>query len=224
MSLGRKFKGINVLEKCYKNTLMTCGYITTNDGINFSNLYEFFKNISHYKNIHKKPMEFREAIDERINVINKDFIKMDRPDYEKRYYQYYEIYNIKDACFNYLKTLNWIFEYYNNNNHKNFNWHYKYKATPLVQDLLLHWSNNFNFESSVPYSIKEQLFYILPSNSLEKTMDEYELGIFNKFKNTQMFSYYFPSTITLNIYGVSLIWQAEIIINEMNYNLYKMLF
>lgn len=224
ISLEKNFDGINVLEQCYKNTLSSCGHITNGIDINYTNFYTFLNHLSKYKNISRKNVVFRDEIKEEIKVINEDYVKFDKPGYENRYYNYYKISNIKQSCYEYIKTLTWIYQYYNNNTHVHYNWMYPYESTPLVSDLIKYNFSNFTFEKSLPLSSKEQLFYILPSKSLEKTLNDSEMVIFNQFKNTKDYIKYFPKTIIFNIFGVEWLWRAKVIIEPMNYNLYNFLF
>ena len=229
ISLEKNKNGISILEKCYKKTTRECGYIIENMSVNQNNFHNFLKNLSEYKNIKKYATKFRDNIEKidknLVNIINKDYIEFDKPNYKTRYYNYYEISNIQQACEDYIKTMIWVYEYYNCHFHQNWNWIYKHKAPPLIEDLSKFEKYLFiNFDKDKPFSIKEQLFYILPKDSLIKTLSETDLKSFKNFSNTIEFEKYFPSKFTLNIYGVCYIWNSEIIINDMDYNLYHFLF
>lgn len=229
ISLGGNKNGINILEKCYKKTIRHCGYIVENKSVVQSNFYIFLKNLSEYKDISRNFIKFKddvEKIDKNlVNVINKDYIEFHKPNYQTRYYNYYGVSNIQEVCEDYIKTMIWVYEYYNNHFHQNWNWFYKHKAPPLIQDLSNFNKHVFiNFDKDKPFSMKEQLFYILPKDSLMKTLSEKDFKIFKNFSNTIEFEKYFPLKFTLNIYGVCYIWNSEIIINDMDYNLYNFLF
>lgn len=229
ISLEKNKNGIDILEKCYKQTIKIYGYIVENMSVNQNNLHHFFKNLSQYDNIKKHNIKFRDDIEKidknLVDIINKDYIEFDKPDYKTRYYNYYGISNIQLSCEDYIKTMIWVYEYYNCHFHQNWNWFYKHRASPLIEDLSRFEKHIFiNFDKDKSFSVKEQLFYILPKDSLIKTLSGNDLKIFKNFSNSINFEKYFPSKFTLNIFGVCYIWNSEMIINEMDYNLYDFLF
>jgi 5'-3' exonuclease len=72
---------------------------------------------------------------------------------------------ISEISKNYLEGLEWVFDYYTQGtNHPR--WKYKYNFPPLLKDLYKYCPNDskshFFYGKEEPYSINEQLLYILP--------------------------------------------------------------
>jgi 5'-3' exoribonuclease 2 len=133
----------------------------TYDDFPSNNEYEFEKFVNF------SPQSFRNA---------EKFVFKD-DNYRKRYY-IYNIYNklevnpsyemiIKDnitqICSDYLKTIEWTYNYYFNSC-ISWRWYYKYPYAPLMIDLdtYLEGANHAIFPKDKPYTPKEQLEIVLP--------------------------------------------------------------
>ena len=177
------------------------------------NLEEEYKNVSFYTN---------------------DVIKLNTEGYKNRYYLYYgiSITNLKDTCQNYLDGLYWVFGYYNNHEHDNWLWYYKYENTPFASDFSHFLKNkmykNVNIESTNSYTCKEQLCMVLPRESLLNILKDIDLEHHDKLKrlfrlNTIELEKYFPTQINLNMVFKEYLWQSDIFINNLSDHFLKLI-
>jgi 5'-3' exoribonuclease 1 len=256
-SLLIKEGGINVILKCYnivigkyKSNLINIDELNNknwNQCINLDILKDifyhlsksenyFFKNIySAYKttkSIYKDTYDLNNInTTENSNVYfyTEDKIKYNENDYKKRYYMYYNVIDIDDACENYLVGLYWILGYYNNHIHENWSWYYPYHAVPFISDLYTYLSktkNNFlknkkDLEKSIPNSSLEQLFLVLPKESLLEIIKEKDIIIYEKLirlfnTESKMLDNYYPDKIYLDVVNKEYLWQSKVFLNNIN--------
>lgn len=256
-SLLIKEGGINVILKCYnivigkyKSNLININELNNknwNQCINLDILKDIFYHLSKsedyfFKNIYSAYKTtksiYKDTYD--LNNINttensnvyfyiEDKIKYNENDYKKRYYTYYNVIDIDDACENYLVGLYWILGYYNNHIHENWSWYYPYHAVPFISDLYTYLSktkNNFlknkkNLEKSIPNSSLEQLFLVLPKESLLEIIKEKDITIYKKLlrlfnTESKMLENYYPDKIYLDVVNKEYLWQSKVFLNNIN--------
>ena len=107
-----------------------------------------------------------------------------------------------------VKNIYWILGYYNNHNHENWSWYYPYHGVPFISDLytyLCKAKNDFlkntkDLQKSTPNSSLEQLFLVLPKESLLEIIKEKDNIIYNKLlrifnTESKMLNEYYPNKI-----------------------------
>lgn len=201
----------------------------------------FFKNIySAYKTnkvVYKDVYDLNAInINENSNVYfyTEDKIKYNENGYKTRYYKYYNIDNIDSACENYLTGLYWILGYYNNHNHENWSWYYPYHGVPFISDLytyLCKAKNDFlkntkDLQKSTPNSSLEQLFLVLPKESLLEIIKEKDNIIYNKLlrifnTESKMLNEYYPNKIYLDVINKNYLWQSKVFLKNINTDIFK---
>lgn len=116
------------------------------------------------------------------------YICPDEEKWEIRYYKalFSKNVEIHDICNDYLKTIEWVFQYYTGECN-NWKWCYKYNYPPLFNDLQKYIPRN-NYpevtlldENIQPYSSNEQLDYVLPA------IAKYKEGIITKEKYEEIY-------------------------------------
>lgn len=261
-SLLIKEGGINVILKCYniaiekyKSTLININELNNKNWykcINLEMLKNIFYNLSKsenyfFKNIYtpyknNKPM-YKDIYDlQDINNNEKsnlyfyieDKIKYNENNYKKRYYTYYNIIDIDDACETYLIGLYWILGYYNNHIHNNWSWYYPYQGVPFVSDLysyLCKSKDNFlknksALQKSIPNTNLEQLFLVLPKDSLLEIIKEKDINIYNKLlrlfnTESKLLNDYYPNKIYLDVINKNFLWQSKVFLKNINTNIFK---
>lgn len=258
-SLLIKEGGINVILKCYnlvigkhKSNLINLKELNNknwNRCINLDMLKDIFYNLSKsenyfFKNIYSayktNKVVYQDVYD--LNAINinensnvyfytEDKIKYNEDGYKTRYYKYYNIDNIDDACEKYLTGLYWILGYYNNHNHENWSWYYPYHGVPFVSDLYTYLckTNNkytIDLQKSKPNSNLEQLFLVLPKESLLEIIKEKDITIYNKLlrifnTESKMLNEYYPNKIYLDVINKSYLWQSKVFLKNINSDIFK---
>ena len=152
--------------------------------------------------------------------------------YKQRYYTFYGIHDINDACLNYIEGLYWIFGYYNTHIHKNWTWYYRYHNTPFCSDLFdyLRKNNNNNNEqngsiqqfinksnnlnTSCPFSSLKQLYMVLPKSSLKNILTE--LNIEDNSSYLFKFKEYYPDKLYVDIINKRYLWQTKIFFDNID--------
>jgi 5'-3' exoribonuclease 2 len=229
-SLTIKDNGINVVIKCYIKTINKYkNYIIKNgdESINKDVLVDFIGELSnledyYYKKIYKYT-EYKDivSLDESIYYYTDNYIDFSKSqnEYKRAYYLYYNNScskkNIDNYCKEWLKTIYWIYGYYNNHSHCNWNYHYKYKESPFISDIYNYLKKTeFKFEKIVedkPIDIKEQLFYILPEESLRMELNEEENDKLDVFLRIEENIYKIPNKIYIDLTNKKWLWEAKVI-------------
>lgn len=246
-SLSIKKNGIDTIMKAYSYSwkgkyLINKDMINTNNWKNSLNLvflkdimYQlknhevyFFKNFK-IENLALSENKLLSDLEENNNVFfYKDNIIFDNCtdlNYKKRYYTFYGINDIDDACLNYIEGLYWIFGYYNTHIHKNWTWYYRYHNTPFCSDLFDYLRNNTdsiqqfinntsNLNKSCAFSSLKQLYMVLPKSSLENILTE--LNIQNNSCYLLKFREYYPDKLYVDIINKRYLWQTKIFFDNMD--------
>jgi 5'-3' exonuclease len=205
----------------------------------FTNIYSAYKtNNKSNKSIYKDIYDLNSInTTENLNVYfyTEDKIKYNEIGYKSRYYKYYNIDNIDSACEAYLTGLYWILGYYNNHNHNNWSWYYPYHEVPFASDLHSYlcknktkFLENINYceslQSSSCISSLEQLFLVLPKESLLEIIKEKNIIIYNKLlrmfnTESKLLDNYYPNKIYLDITNKEYLWQSKIFLKNINTNI-----
>lgn len=192
----------------------------------------FFSNI--YSAYGKKGLNYRDTYDlDQINTDCKnvyfyktDIIKYNQTGYKNRYYQFYGVHNKESAIEEYITGLYWILGYYNGHIHDNWSWFYSHHATPFVSDIftflskdkniqIIYKNNSQVLQTTTPNTTLEQLFMVLPKDSLieilqslDKQIYEKAIRLFNTYsKNLED---YYPTKIYLELIHKEYLWQSKI--------------
>ena len=161
-----------------------------------------------------------------IYIYKEDTIKYNTEGYKKRYYDFYGINDVNNSCKNYINGLYWILGYYNNHNHNNWSWFYKFKGIPFSSDLfqyLLKWNKNGKvhclIQKTNPNTPLQQLMMVLPKESLlniikNQDHDLYEklIRIFNTY--SKELDEYYPNKICLDMIHKEYVWQSKVFLKD----------
>ena len=191
----------------------------------FTNVYSAYKN---NRSVYKDTFDL-ESINVNVNDIHiykDDFIKYNTPGYKDRYYKFYDIQDINLICKNYINGLYWILGYYNGHCHENWDWYYDHYATPFVSDLFSYLSKdnlnvlrNIKFKKTKPVTTLEQLFMVLPKDSLLEIINSIDDELYKKMKrifNTKDINIYYPNEICLDMINKQYLWQSKIFLKTFN--------
>jgi 5'-3' exonuclease len=235
-SLTIKDNGINVVIKCYIKTINKYkNYIIKNgdtqnafeDKVNKDILVDFIGELSnledyYYKKIYKYT-EYKDDLpkNESIYYYTDNYIDFSKSpnEYKRAYYLYYNNScskkNIDDYCKEWLKTIYWIYGYYNNHSHCNWNYYYKYKESPFISDIYNYLKKTeFKFEKIVedkPIDIKEQLLFILPEESLKKELIKEENDKLDVFLRIEENIHKIPNKIYIDVTNKKWLWESKVI-------------
>jgi 5'-3' exonuclease len=208
---------------------------------------ESLENVSNvpYKNVYKDvyDLEIINKSDNNIYVYNNDPIKYNTEGFKSRYYKFYGIDEDSEkmkVCKNYLTGLYWILGYYNNHIHSNWNWHYKYYATPFVSDLFDYLTNNttdfvehlkktHDLKKSSPISSLQQLYLVLPRDSLLEILESIDIQLFYRTKRifntcSKMLDEYYPNNICLEMIHKEYLWQSKVFLKSIDPNFIQTFF
>ena len=205
-------------------------YIIEKNNFNFVFLKSLIYELSNIE--HKKPSndnftpknKFNSEYEQELFKINyvynqyKDPIRFNTPNWKRRYYEYYfNIHfknnnEIKTICYNYFKTIKWIYLYYTQGC-PSWKWFYPYRQTPLLSDLNNFIQNikinNIQFENSEPLKPLEQLLCVLPPQSSKLLPENIsKLMISN---NSNILDYY-PIDFNHDYLGKRFLWECYPII------------
>jgi len=201
----------------------------------FTNIYSAYKsNKSIYKDIYDLN-SINTTENSNVYFYTEDKIKYNETGYKSRYYQYYNVININSACESYLTGLYWILGYYNNHCHNNWSWYYEYHEVPFASDLYSYLCKNKNIfleninyckflQSSSCISSLEQLFLVLPKESLLEIIKEKNIIIYNKLvrlfnTESKLLDNYYPNKIYLDITNKEYLWQSKVFLKNININI-----
>lgn len=246
-----KENGVNALLKVYIKHLNNGRYLTRGGKIDMTLLLDIFRELSNTEayffqkvwSVYQKKITKTAECDEcytypdgstMILFQKEDCIKYNTDNYKDRYYLYYGIDNVDDACKQYLIGLHWVWGYYNNHQHDNWTWYYPYHATPFITDIFKYLQKNrISFQStlsqsehltkSMPNSTIEQLCMVLPRESLLAILkeDKHHDALYTKLlhffrsesKDAQC---YFPKTIFVDLIHKEQLWQSKVLFEHFN--------
>jgi len=195
----------------------------------YSKVYSVY-NHKKDKHIYKDNFNIDNNYDD-IYIYKEDIIKYNTEGYKKRYYDFYCINDINDACKNYINGLYWILGYYYNHNHDNWTWFYKFKGIPFSSDLFQYLLKSNKKEMLIMDTIKksnsntplEQLMMVLPKKSLlnilkiqNDNLYEKLIRIFNT--HSKELDEYYPNNICLDMIHKEFIWQSKIFLKDFENN------
>jgi 5'-3' exonuclease len=206
----------------------------------FKNVYSIYKNSKSnkvYKDIYdlekinneNKVILPTNLVDDRCTFIQNryfykdDILKLNEIGYKQRYYNFYGI-EIDDnkfkVCKNYLTGLYWILGYYNGHCHENWDWFYENEAIPFASDIfhyLLNYKHNFdvNIKSCMPNTKLEQLFMVLPRESLLEIIGELDIKLLEKTSRifntySEELERYYPKIVNFELINKEYLWQSKI--------------
>lgn len=213
-SIKIKHYGIQNLIKAYVN--VRDNIINSNLTINYRALSLFlFHCFNIEQNTTLNTIKCKDSVenctvhDYQVFFYKDDIIQSNR----KRYYTYYGIHNINDACHNYIEGLNWVLGYYHGHQHNNWTWCYKYQASPFFEDLYNYIKSRYDnmeiiISPSEPLLQLTQLLMVLPKESLYNVLDEktkLQLKRFNRIYNQN-----YPQNISVDLIDKEFLWQSTI--------------
>lgn len=166
-----------------------------------------------------------------------DCIKYNQANYKSRYYIFYGIGDIKDACKKYIEGLYWILGYYNGHMHDNWLWYYKYMNVPFASDISEYLGNRMNVKSYITESQNleksekitsmQQLWMVLPKESLIEILEENDNRLLRKFKRLlemgDVMEKYFPKNVCVDIINKEYLWQSKVFLEDFNIDILDMI-
>jgi 5'-3' exonuclease len=170
-----------------------------------------------------------------------DMIKYNIKGYKERYYTFYGISDINDACYNYLQGLLWVLLYYTPSDTmcQNWGWFYKYHATPFASDFfaflkvqgkdILDKCKQVVNENTQPLSTMQQLLLVLPEKSLTDVMEETNKTLLSNLERilrteSNSVRYLFPKTVILDMIHKEYLWQGKLLMSHSDLTQLKLLF
>ena len=196
-ALNIRTNGIEILLETYHN-LFTNETIISNGKIKWKNLKKFVEELAkneiaycehetRLKDKSEKRFQNRKfkSKEEELTMMPlydrkvEKFINIGEDGWQERYYK--ELFSIditdqrkKQICINYLEGLEWNLKYYTEDC-PDWQWCYKYKYPPLLEDLckyIPYFDNEFiENKAEMPVNPLVQLAYVLPRNSLHLLPD-----------------------------------------------------
>jgi 5'-3' exonuclease len=162
-----------------------------------------------------------------VHFLKEDVIRYNQNGYKERYYKYYGIFNVEQACKDYIEGLYWISGYYNTHEHANWSWYYEHHATPFVSDIYHYLKSNTKFISeficetdslspSKPNTTIQQLCMVLPRESLTNVLEGVSsLKVKRIFRtNSDILRKYYPTKITLDMIHREWLWQSKVLFDN----------
>lgn len=202
----------------------------------------FYKNV--YSVYKKEVNVYRDtSLEEYKNIYfyKDDCIKYNEVNYKNRYYIFYGIGDVKDACKRYLEGLYWVLGYYNGHMHDNWLWYYKYNNVPFASDIGEYLGKEINFrkyimesknlEKSDRINSMQQLFMVLPKESLMEIIGEEKSNSSNKLLKKlerlinmgEVMEKYFPKNVCVDIINKEYLWQSKIFLDDFNMSILEMI-
>ena len=189
----------------------------------YNKVYSVYKKDK--KNVYKDVYNIEENNDT-IYIYKKDIIEYNKSGYKKRYYDFYGVNNVNDACENYITGLYWILGYYHNHFHNNWSWFYKYREIPFASDIFNYLNKNEHYtviKEDTPNTTLEQLIMVLPKKSLLNIIEKKDVilykkmvRIFNTYSN--YLNEYYPDQICLDMIHKEFMWQSKIFLKDFQNN------
>lgn len=203
-----------------------------------SNEEYYFKNVMSKTTVYSDNKEYLE--NPKLIVNTNDYIKYGVSGYHSRYHVYYNMINTKyiktgnhimNICYDYIKTIKWVWEYYNLHKHSNWDWYYKHDAAPFASDfenMSKHISYKYHlqdisFYKSEPFDYTTQLLIVLPYNSLINVLNELNnenkgkiTKLVEKIKNNGMYKSVFPESIFIDMINKQYLWQGHVFFEDID--------
>lgn len=235
-----KDNGVNVILKIYVNLISSFNKPLVNisnslgDYIDKDMINELFKQISnlesyYFSNVFK-PAMYKDTFTEAdwsgcksAKVFNRDIIMFQREGFKSRYYTYYGISNVNQACSDYIKTLYWVLGYYDMHSHDNWSWYYNHRACPFASDIynfLISSKSKFNLSDLSPspsLSSTQQLLLVLPKQSLSNlTCINKEISKVMTLLNcnSDYITKLYPENVCLDLINKEYVWQAKVFLED----------
>lgn len=207
-------------------------YLSKSEEYFFKNVYSVYKlnKTKQLKTIYKDNYDI-DQINNQYDIYNMyfykdDILKLNELGYKERYYNFYGIntntLNINEICKNYLSGLHWILGYYNGHIHGNWDWVYKYESIPFASDIFNYLNHNkidVTFYKNQPNTTIEQLFMVLPRDSLLEIIGELDINLSSKIKrifniNSNQLEKYYPTKIHMELINKEYLWQSKIFLKS----------
>ena len=162
------------------------------------------------KGIENSPYDYEKWNYENNKKYNtlEDPVKLGHKGWKKRYYEYHfdDETDTNIICENYIKSLNWTWEYYNGNI-CDWNWEYKFHRSPHLSDMYYYLrKNKVNIEfdtNTIPCTPFEQLVSILPKKSFKISFISFSFRIFNLCENMTCLWSFITSSNLINVFLIS---------------------
>lgn len=198
-------------------------HIGNSENYFYNNIYSVYKGSFVYKDVDLE--EYKD-----VYFYKEDCIKYNVTGYKKRYYIFYGINDINDSCKKYIEGLYWVLGYYNGHMHDNWMWYYPYDATPFASDISEYLKGNYkidNIEKSDKITSKQQLFMVLPIESLIEILNDIDKELLEKIKRfmnmNMLIKKYFPDKVCIDIIHKEYLWQSKIFLEEFNMSILDIL-
>ena len=159
--------------------------------------------------------------DSNVFIYKDDYIRYDQPGYKERYYRFYGITDVHGCCDNYITGLYWILGYYQGHIHNDWSWYYEHHAVPFVSDISEYLTNNLNkiytknIQTSLPVTPQEQLFMVLPKQSLVEILGNEKLARIFRTSSIEL-SQLYPDKIYLDMINKEYMWQSKVFLKPFN--------
>jgi 5'-3' exonuclease len=246
-NLDIKKNGIPILLKAYNKTLVDINisvsknnlrYLINNDkGIYLPFLKKLLFYISNSEDYYflklfkqKICSDFIPSKNQDVIVYDDNLLVLNHPSYQQNYYRYYQIFDKKKVCHDYLKTLFWNYFYYFFHKHSNWSWSYTHFNSPFSSDFYNYISDiypfddyiSFDFIKDNPLEPLEQLLSILPKKSLKNVLSD---DLYSKFDNCYNTIPYFkkcyPDKIYIDLNNKQYFHESKILYEPININIIK---
>jgi 5'-3' exonuclease len=203
----------------------------------FSNVYSVYKTVSKetYRDI-----SLDSFTNDKVFFFKEDTIKYNTTGYKQRYYMYYGINDVESVCKDYLEGLYWILGYYNNHDHNNWTWYYHHHGTPFISDLCNYLKrhgqefasyidNSSNLQKTIPNTTTEQLFMVLPRESLLNILKEENAKMYGKAERifrTDSYSIckYYPNKLSIDLIHKEYLWQSKVFFDHFDKSIIDIFF
>jgi 5'-3' exonuclease len=221
-----------MLIKFYKELNLK---LVVNGELILKNILAFIRKISnvekyYFDKIHcKKFSNYKDKphyldTNEFINVFQEDLIQYNKESFKTRFYNFYNINNVQNACQNYIDGIFWVWDYYNLHKHNNWTFYYQYHNTPFATDFINFEYTPRSFQSNSPFSIKKQLLSVLPYNSLLNILKELNdtktISSLQRLSYNKSFFDIFPSKINIDMIEKQYLWQGKVLFDVLDDTFY----
>ncbi|NBO98932.1 MAG: hypothetical protein EBU90_02220 [Proteobacteria bacterium] len=243
-SLSIKHNGIQTLLRCYRNSLektkkqrlvkeelITAGQL--HECIDMSVLGDIFMQLAKAEDyyfagrVEQRSLEITNT--EKMHYYDSHQIRFGEPGYKNRYYMFYGISDKNIACREYMKGLTWVIGYYFGHLHNNWTYYYPFLNAPFASDLYMytraHPLSPGPFKKTEPMKSLEQLFMVLPRDSLLEILEEINKPVhqkFIRFLRTGSLDLIYPKKIYIDTHNCEHLWQAKVLLDNFPDNFTKM--
>lgn len=237
-SLVIRGNGINILQNCYYKVVNRNGTTLVDDvygQINLKTLTDILWEIASLEESYYKykyvPTKCREPFtdsEEIVYLSESNYINMRSPGARERYYIYYGICNVEEACYDWLIGILWTQMYYDGHRHDNWSWSYNHHATPFASDIHNFLKQNLgkigesigqnkNLTQSIPTCMRLQLLLVLPKDTLMNILEkEYREKLKRLCRSeSEEIKQIFPKRLTIDLIDKEYLWQSKIFFKSM---------